>query len=47
MRIDTVSQNTAAKLRALSERIAVIVIASTGKAVKNSQYKSDYNKNSY
>ena len=35
VRVDTVSQNNLTKLRALSYRVAVIVIVSKGKAVKN------------
>ena len=35
VRVDTVSQNNLAKLRALSYGVAVIVIVSIGKAVKN------------
>ena len=34
-RVDTVSQNNLTKLRALSYGVAVIVIVSKGKAVKN------------
>ena len=45
--IDTVSQNTATKLRALSYRVAVIVLVSNEKSVKNTSYKSDRNKNRY
>ena len=35
VRVDTVSQNNLSKLCALSYGVAVIVIVSTGKAVKN------------
>ena len=45
--IDTVSQNNRTKLRALSYRVAVIVIVSKGKAVENNDYKSDCNTNRY
>ena len=44
VRVDTVSQNNLAKLRALSYGVAVIVIVSIGKAVKNTQYKGDWKK---
>ena len=35
VRVDTVSQNNLSKLRTLSYGVAVIVIVSEGKAVKN------------
>ena len=35
VRVDTASQNNLTKLRALSYRVAVIVIVSKGKAVKS------------
>ena len=41
VRVDTVSQNNLTKLRALSYGVAVIVIVSKGKTVKNTQYKKD------
>ena len=45
LRVDTASQNNLTKLRALSYGVAVIVIVSKGKAVKNTWYKSDWKKN--
>ena len=45
VRVDTVSQNNLTILRALSYGVAVIVIVSKGKAVKNTSYKSDWKKN--
>ena len=45
VRADTMSQNNLTKLRALSYGVAVIVIVSKGKAVKNTWYKSDWKKN--
>ena len=47
MRIDAVSQNNFTKLRALSYGVAVIEIVSKGKALKNTWYKSDWNKDRY
>ena len=38
---------TATKLQALSYGVAAIAIVSKGKAVKNTQYKSDWKKNRY
>ena len=44
VRVDTVSQNNLTKLRALSYGVAVKVIVSKGKVVKNTWYKSDWKK---
>ena len=40
-RLHIVSQNNRTKLRALSYGVAVIVIVPKGKAVKNTQFKTD------
>ena len=45
--VDTMPQNNLTKLRTLRYGVAVIVIVSKGKTVKNTWYKSDWKKNRY